>query len=284
MLKLEPLLLSADEAAATSSYLRSLQERSSSLLVAAQSLFARCCLAAGPGSPGMLGELGAEADALGQRILHAPQPDQLGLDPVLLIEIYRLLKDGGIEPAAIGALLERVGAELLTQDERIQAMGRVRYIASQLTCLGFSARAAKPTKEMALLMRSPENWFSATAADLAELADHLVADRRRLEHDASQILALIALAELRNYRVDLSCSLLRAVFQLGEPSAEAADALSFIALQRRRDGRYGFSNQFVEASAGADEHLELFLPLTVNAVWLFHVEATYRSPLQPLNA
>jgi hypothetical protein len=50
--------------------------------------------------------------------------------------------------------------------------------------------------------------------------------------------------------------------------------LNFIALQRRRDGRYGFSNQLAESPIPDEEqHLAVYLPLTVNAVWLFRCAA-----------
>jgi len=125
---------------------------------------------------------------------------------------------------------------------------------------------------VAAMLKSPEKWFSATALEMAEIADHLQADQRPLDSLSSRILSLIALAELRNYRIDLGCVLLRTVLQLGEPCAESEDALNFIALQRRRDGRYGFPNQFVESSEpGDDQHLKIYLPLTVNAVWLHSV-------------
>jgi hypothetical protein len=130
---------------------------------------------------------------------------------------------------------------------------------------------------MATLRQSPEKWFTASVASLAELADHLLADQRQLDEIEVQILALIALAELRNYRVDLGCALLRAVFHLGVPCPESIEAFNFIALQRRRDGRYGFANQFAEATEPDEEqHLSLYLPLTVNAVWLFSMEAANR--------
>jgi hypothetical protein len=85
------------------------------------------------------------------------------------------------------------------------------------------------------------------------------------------------LAELRNYRVDVACKLLRTALQLGIPCPEAAEGINFIALQRRRDGYYGFSNPLLEsAEASADKRLSLYLPLTINAVWLFKVQMSSR--------
>jgi hypothetical protein len=79
----------------------------------------------------------------------------------------------------------------------------------------------------------------------------------------------------------LGCVLLRAVRRLGEPCPESTDALNFIALQRRRDGRYAFPKQFAETpEPGDDQHLRIYAPLTVNAVWLFSVEAECRERWQ----
>jgi len=47
-------------------------------------------------------------------------------------------------------------------------------------------------------------------------------------------------------------------------------ALNFIALQRRRDGRYGFLDRLAEKpEQTADPDTALFLPMTLNAAWLF---------------
>jgi hypothetical protein len=152
-------------------------------------------------------------------------------------------------------------------------------MAAQLAALGFGVRPARPTKAMAALLATPENWFDASSAELAEIADHVAADGERLDSISTCILSLVALAELRNYRVDLGCSLLRAALEFGEPCAESVDALNFIALQRRRDGRYGFPNQFAEtASPAGDPNLTIYLPLTVHAVWLFRVAARNHVP------
>ena len=113
MLKTPPLSLSAEDAASTSDYLKGLSERSSNLVVVAQSLFARCCLSTLPESRLRMEDLHAEAIDLGNRILSHPQPDQLGMDPVLVIEIYRLLKESGFEAGSMRAVVERMAPELL---------------------------------------------------------------------------------------------------------------------------------------------------------------------------
>jgi hypothetical protein len=142
---------------------------------------------------------------------------------------------------------------------------------------------AAPCKESAALLRSPEQWFNVPVNVLSEIADHLVAERRILDDLSADVLSLIALAELRNYRFDVGCKLLRAVIQKGESGVKTVEAMNFVALQRRRDGYYGFSNQFVESGESApDKHLSLYLPLTLNAVWLFRIETESRTRLEQL--
>ncbi len=277
MYKIEPLLLSADEAAATSTYLKELSIRYPSVPVLVQALFGRCCLSTLPAAGLHLEELLEETVELSHLILNHPEPHGLELDPMLLVETHEMLRDAGSDLAGMRALLQRIASELLAQPAETLRVGRVRGIATRLASLGFPIRPAKPSGEMAALLRSSHKWFTAPVAQLAEIADHLVADGRPLDETSTRVLSLIALAELRNYRVDLGCSLLRTVFQLGEPCSESTEALYFIALQRRRDGRYGFPTLLAESpSADGDQEQCLYLPLTVNAVWLFRIRVARR--------
>jgi hypothetical protein len=281
MTKIEPVLLSTEDAARTATYLRELSDRFPDVPVRVQALFGRCCLAAA-GYEHSTEALGGEAAALGERILNDPEPHRLDLDPLLLIEIHQMLKRAGAAAAAMHRVIEQIASALQAQPAETQRAGRVRNMASHLASLGLPARPAGPSREMARLLSAPGRWFGASVAELAEIPHHLVADGRPLDDMTTRILSLLALAELRNYRIDLGCTLLRAVFQLGENSPESTDALNFIALQRRRDGRYGFPNQFAESPELENgQHLSLYLPLTVNAVWLFRTEAERRRQWQP---
>ena len=274
----EALALSREDAAVTARYLKELSDRFPSPGIAVQSLFGRLCLASA-GADVRLDTLEAEATVLCDGLLHHHEPEQLDLDVLLMIESHRMLKEAGMEPASVRELVTRIASELLAQPVEAQRLGRIRHMASVLSSLGLPARIAKPAPEMARLLRSPENWFGISVGQLADLANHLIADGRPLDDHSTRILSLLALAELRNYRVDLGCTLLRAAFQLGEPCLESTEAFHFIALQRRRDGRYGFPNQFVEAAViGIDQHRTLYLPLTVNAVWLFRARAERFQP------
>ncbi len=273
----ETVFISAEEAVRTSAWLQALAAREKNLGVAVQCLFGQCCVAALPEVAIRGKALAAEAAAVANRILTYAHPDGLGLDPLLLIEADGMLSGAGCDGPEFRALLRRMATELAAQPPEIQQVGRVRNMAARLAALGFPIRPAKPAKTMANLMKSPEHWFGASVAELAELGDHLLASGVRLDAIATKVLSLVALAELRNYRIDLGCALLRVVLQLGEPCPECTEALYFIALQRRRDGRYGFPKQYAEGqTCGADEHLSIYLPLTLNALWLFRTDAERR--------
>lgn len=271
MLKVDPLWLSPGEANDTLTYLSGLADTSNTGATI-HSLFARCHLATLWRSGVNLNDLGEEAGRLCARLLTDQHAAPANLDPLLLIEIYRILKQEGIDVAMVGGVLERMAVELAAQPPETLRIGRLRLIASQLASLGVAVRPAGASKQMLALLNSPEKWFVASAGELGEIVDHLLANQQQLGEIPIEILSIIALAELRNYRVDLGCALLRAVFQLGKPCAAAIEALNFIALQRRRDGRYGFAHRFGEALEPDDQqHLNLYLPLTANAIWLFAV-------------
>jgi hypothetical protein len=281
MWTIEPLSLSVEDALITSAYLKELSTRAENLSVAVQSLFGRCCcVTALPGSRNQAHSLAEEAGAMSRRILAHPHSESLNLDPLLLIETYDILSEKGAENADLRRVLASIASGLLAQSAGTQQFGRVRRIAARLTTAGFDVRPAKPAKATAHLLASPEKWFRASNQELAEIADHITARQEALDTCSTRILSLLALAELRNYRVDLGCTLLRAAFQFGEPCIESVEALNFIALQRRRDGRYGFPNQYAESAEPAgDPHVTLYLPLTVNAVWLFRIAARQQSGL-----
>lgn len=265
--------LSAQQIERTSNYLIEIRDRYASPAVSVQTLFGRCCLAPLAPAPAWA-PLAEEATALAESLARLGAQGSADLDPLPLIEIHRMLKREGREVAPLRDLLAKIGPELEKQPAEVRSIGRVRVIASRLAELGFPAKPARPSKDAANLIEEEESWITAPAARLLELAEHLVADRTTLDETKSRILALVGLGELRNYRLDLGCKLLRAVLELGVPCEEARAGVDFIALQRRRDGRYGFVDRLSERSgAAADPELTLHLPLTLNAAWLFMIEA-----------
>ena len=266
--------LSTEQIALTSKYLAEMTERFASPIAAIQPLFGRCCLATLPSSIPCWDTLTREVAWVAAGILSHPDPASLSLDPLPIIEIYTMIKGIDREVPEMRQILERVGPDLEAQPPEIRSTGRVRQIASTLSKLGFPNQVASPTKETKNLLNEKESWFSAPASKLSDLADHLIADDVPLDETDTKILSLIALGELRNYHLDIGCKLLRTVLQLGVPGEETRDGVDFIALQRRRDGRYGFLDRLAEKpEQTADPDTTLFLPMTLNAAWLFKTEA-----------
>ena len=263
--------LSDEQIARTAAYLAEVRERyAGNAVVHVQSLFGRCCLAMLQRNPAW-DALAAEVAGLAEDLVRQAPSD---LDPLPLIELDRMMKESGRTVGSLEQLLSRIAPELESQPLEIRSIGRVRHIASLLSQGGFPIATARPSKDAAGLLADVASWVTASAARLSDMADHLAADRSSLDETATRLLALIALGELRNYRLDVGCKLLRTVLQLGMPCTEARDGVDFIALQRARDGRYGFVDRLSENPAAiTDPDLTLFLPLTLNAVWLFAIEA-----------
>lgn len=277
--------LSAEQVALTSQYLAEITERYAAPIVAVQSLFGRCCLAMLPSSNLCWDALANEASRFAADILSHTDPASLSLDPLPIIEICLMMKGKDREVPEVRQVLERIGPELNAQSPEVRAIGRVRQIASSLSKLGFPTPVASLSKGAADLLNDHESWLTAPAPHLSDLADHLLADDVRLDEANTKILSLIALGELRNYRIDVGCKLLRAGLQLGVSCEETRDGVDFIALQRRRDGRYGFLDRLAEKpEQTADPDVTLFLPMTLNAVWLFKTEVTCSATSPALTA
>lgn len=265
--------LSPNQIALTGKYLTEMAERYASPLIAVQVLFGKSCLAVLPDSTADWDDLAKQLTQLATTILAHTNPASLGLDPLPLIEIDRRMNQQGLHLPQIRKILEKVGVELAGLGDEVRSTGRVRMISAALSRMDFPCRISAPSKEAAKLLADRAAWFGASAAQLLDMADHLLADDVELDETDTKILALIALGELRKYRMDVGCKLLRTVVQLGVPCEETQDGVDFVALQRRRDGRYGFSDCFEEKPEPApDPNLALFMPITLNAVWLFAME------------
>jgi hypothetical protein len=266
--------LSPEQIALTSQYLTDIADRYCTSAVSALSLFGRCCVLTLVPSNTPWDALTCEIARLAGDVLCQATSSGLGLDPLPFIEIHLILKKGGREVAELRQLLEQIVPELEAQSPGVRSMGRLRYIASSLSKLGLPIKDVTPSKEAAALLNDDESWINAPAGQLSDMADHLLADDVKLDETDTRILSLISLGELRNYRIDVGCKLLRAALQLGAPCEEVRHGIDFMALQRRRDGRYGFMDRLTEKSEqDADPNLILFLPMTLNAVWLFNLEA-----------
>ncbi|MBO0724798.1 MAG: hypothetical protein J2P52_04280 [Blastocatellia bacterium] len=268
-------LLTPQQAGHTDEYLQSMAARYATPAVNLQSLFGRCCLAATPafrGADGVdLDRLRADMEAYAERVVADPNADQLGLDPLLVAEAAVTLQKAGIEVPALNRMIGKIAEELSGQPDPVRSLGRVRLVARSLRELGRQLKSAAPHRAAADLLQKPHAWLTAPVQELTDLIDHLMADGARLDADQSDLFSLIALGELRNYRVDIASKALRLVIRQGIIEENTVEALRFVATQRRRDGGYGFANPFRDSETAAPPPDLIFhLPMTLNAVWLFH--------------
>ncbi|HET6233097.1 MAG TPA: hypothetical protein VFE05_23675 [Longimicrobiaceae bacterium] len=239
--------------------------------------FARCCLAANPDLELDPAPAAAEAASMAAAALAHPDRARMDLDPLLLVSCHGVLADAGFEVGALREMLGEVATAFAGLPAPVRELGRVRHIASLLAARGFGVVVGAAGREAAELAKSPARILNAPGDVVADLADHLFADGAELGEDLTVMLALTALGELRNYRVDLGAKLLRLVTSLGRPCLETEEGLNFVALQRRRTGAYGFVNPFLPPSEDpAELDRGFFLPMTLNAAWLFHTAAAPR--------
>jgi hypothetical protein len=236
-------------------------------------VLARCCLATHPGLGLDVARAAEEAAQLARAALSHPDRARLDLDPLLLVTCHALLAPQGYTSGPLQELLQEVARAFATLPSEVRAMGRVRHVASLLASLGFSVTVSPAGKEVKELTGTPSKLLNASVQTLSDTVDHLSAEKTGLSQELSVMLALTALGELRNYRMDIGAKLLRLIVAQGHYCEEAEEGLNFVALQRRRNGAYGFINPFQEQEPGTDVQKAFFLPVTLNAAWLLRTEA-----------
>ncbi len=267
-------LISRDQAAKTLDWLAKLTSGSSSLQQAMLVAFARCCLFTNRHL--MLPEHGAaeEADELSSAILDRGD-ENLNLDPLILAAHYLMLMQSGIRSDPLRAVLERIVAALAAQPDDVRQLGRVRYTILLLREAGFSVEGPASRRVPARLPATDRELLSMPIERIVDLLEHAAADGLVIAGDTAEILSLVTLAELRNYRIDLAAKMLRMMMAVGCRNPILDEAVAFIALQRSTDGRYGFFDPFAaEAATEAERAVSFNLPVTLNAVWLLHMCAT----------
>jgi hypothetical protein len=273
------------QAAATHEYLGRFTDFGANPPAALAAVFARCCLATHPDFGLDAEAAGAEAGGLAMAALGHTDRARLDLDPLLLVSCQGVLADAGTRVPALGEMLAEAARALAGLEGPVRQVGRVRHVAALLAARGYEVRAAPAAKEVRELIGAPARILNAPAEVVADLADHLFADGAELGEDLTVMLGLTALGEMRNYRVDLGAKLLRLAVAHGTPCEEVEEGLDFVALQRRRGGAYGFTNPFLVPEGGADEmETGYFLPMTLNAAWLFHAAAAARVRREPAGA
>ncbi|GAC1659008.1 MAG: hypothetical protein NVS4B13_02930 [Candidatus Elarobacter sp.] len=197
--------------------------------------------------------------------------DTDALDALVVCELQRRLPHAGLSSAAVARLAAAAASSVKAAPPEVRAQGRVRYLTRALAdagLLGRSLLTPHPAGVDALLAH-PEGLFEANNDQLIDLCDHLDAGAVDIEQVAADVLALVALGELRNYSIDAGCRLVRTLARVGNRSAAYADGVDFLRMQRRADGSYGFLNPFLDLSAAGitEPQTQFFLPLTMNVVW-----------------
>lgn len=240
----------------------------SDLETAVVAAFARCCILTGTTAAGDPRLAAREAEAVAALLLEHPQREALALDPLLVLEHHKMLHDAGLSTPRFAELAEAIAARLALLDDQTRAQARTRRMTRLLAYVGIGA----PPAPVAAALASPGRLLLESFEALAERIDVATANAEPLAPETGTILAMLALAELREYRLDLGAHLLRYLLTCGYRDAYVAEALAFIALQRTHAGSYGFVDPLREDGRSAAERETGFrLPVTLNAVWLLHL-------------
>jgi len=147
-------------------------------------------------------------------------------------------------------ILERVGPDLDALSQEVRSTGRVRQITSALfeNLASQSACKAYQKKLKELLLREKESWVQRTCSPTGGSSDQPVSPTiYPLDETDTKILSLIALANCETITLDIGCSCFARCSNSESPvKKRRRDGVDFIALQRRRDGRYGFLDRLAE--------------------------------------
>ena len=262
-------LLSTLQAQKTDRYLRTFLDDPSPT-AQLQAIFARCCMAAS--RIDIDHELlRADIDNYVAALCTHPEPDSLDLDPMLVLDAHKILIANQVRHSGFEQLLDRMASEMRRQPADTLRLGRVRLMAENLRGLGYDVPRSKPSSGAARLLRSHNAWLSSSTPELDDMLDHLLADDEMLREEEARLLSLMALAELRNYRLDIASKITRLLLKRGVQNDMVSEALTYLLLQRRNDGAYGFVTPFDEPTwVRATADLGIYLPLTLNVLWTLH--------------
>ncbi|MEO0643062.1 MAG: hypothetical protein AAFY47_06555 [Pseudomonadota bacterium] len=261
-------ILTLDQAEKTLQYLEAFAKPPYPPRVVSLAVFARACIFLNPDFEFRESPLEEEAEGLAKQILSRDGQD-LDLDPFILASHANFLHSGRIEIGDLKEVLSKIAASVHEQPVHVRQMGRVRHTVAILRALDFETGLEAAPRGALKLLDDPTMLLSAPSDDVMAALDHAAADRKPLSNEVSDILGLLALAELRDYRIDFASKILRLLLNAGHRCEALSEAMSFIALQRVSDGSYGFYDPFKEENPSEqDRQLKFHLPITLNAVWL----------------
>lgn len=264
------LLISSEQAATTANYLEKLFNPEAGLPSALMVALSEACLATlhedQVDHNGMLGRL----TRLERVISTSPDPDSLGLDPLILTKLAVALSRTRVGTLPMDGIFARLTEELKQQDEAVLQSGRVRLLSSLLHSVGININVAPPPQEFALAPVSAKQLLQADDDRLLVISDQLGSGGVNIAEDAHEIFGAIMLTILRDYRLDVASRMLRAMLIREIDYPAAMDGLQFLAVQRSCDGMYGFSDPFSDKYPDQNARdFEFRLPVTVNTLWLF---------------
>jgi hypothetical protein len=224
----------------------------------------------------------AEAESTYAIILAHPYPETLNLDPALIAAHFSLLATASIRSVSMEKVVLNMAHVLSSQPKELLMQARMRSAVAMIRRAGIDAPLAAPPYSIVRYLKNPSILFTMTGAEIQEMIEHAAADEIEIVPELAEVLSLIALSELRNYRVDFGAKILRLLFSQGLSNIYAEEALRFVALQRRRDGGYGFLDPLNEDIEMHNNPLFSFhLPVTLNAVWLFKKYAGASAEAEP---
>ena len=263
-------LLNTEQALTTYHWLNQIQAQYQSIQIHWQILFAKVHLALNPMIEMDIEQFSEEATELTAKTLHSLQ-SAVDLDPQLILSVALAYQERNINISKLTELVDKIGQSLQSQSEAIQAMGRVRNMNKNLIELGCNNQLSQQPKAIQKQLKDDAAWLTLSNDELIEMTLHCIADDRQLNEQESEIISLIALGEMRNNQIDAASKLLKLVIELGVLGDATQESLNFVAMQRRRQGYYGFNNPLVDEQVQSDEQLISYhLPLTINILWLFN--------------
>ncbi len=236
--------------------------------------FARCCILLTEPNSQSIQQAGQEAEAMAKTVQDHRDPDSLQLDPLLLVAHFNMLAQAGCATPRLRELVQLIANEMTDLPEDVRSSGRTGHLARLLARNGVATWSGRTNAGPDLL--GDDVLLLQSSDAIQELIERLSASSIPLTKTTVEILSLIALSELRDYRLDCGIGILRFLIETGWDNDYMDEAVRFVALQRTVAGTYGFFNPLVDNGLDAEEQDRgLHLPNTLNAVWLIKLVADH---------
>ncbi|MFN7397538.1 MAG: hypothetical protein ACK5SX_00410 [Sandaracinobacter sp.] len=238
-----------------------------SVAYAAKASFAKCCVFIG--MPDLVSRgferAQQEGDALAKLIVGHANRENLDLDPILLIEHFKLLRSVGADVPAFGDLAGMVAEHFNQIDDAMSNESRVLRLQRLLADVGMS----NPPRTNLAVLKNGDELLLEPSGKITAIVDIAISRGEQPSSEMGALLALLALSEVREYRIDLASHILRFLVSSRYHDEYVQEAVAFIALQRTASGAYGFIDPLREGLPSKAERDAAFsLPVTLSALWL----------------